>query len=161
MRTPQVERGIMVNRIRVEILPNPDYRKFHVNTVVSSQKIYGGILGGSRHDPFSQTRSKEIEFSEDTKATVMRFYDIDGISCVGLDTYEVDIFRSPAYEWDEIHEQIIDIITEIVCWSDVEFTVDYLFVGRVYEDPVTREAYEAEMERQRAEERRAEQMFGF
>lgn len=162
MRTLQAERRIMPKRIRVEVLPNPHYRKYHVTSQVSSEEVHAGMLGGSRHNPFKQFAFSEekIEFNEDTKATVMRMYDIDGINAVGLKTYEITVEIAPAYEWDEIEGEIISAIKQIVGWSDDETTVDYLFSGRVYAEPVTREVYEQEMDRQRAETERYEKRYG-
>lgn len=163
MRTLQAERRIMPNRIRIEIFPKPHFRKYHVTTRVSAEKMHGGLLGGSRHEPFKQLSllGEKTELGEDTKATIMRLYDIDGIDSVGLDTFQVELEIAPAYEWDEINDEIVDTIRQIAGWTDEEMTVDYLFTGRVYAEPVPREVYEREVDRQRAESARYDRMFDF
>lgn len=120
-------------RIRIETFPNPYFRKYHVTTRVSAEQVQGGMLGGSRHDPFRQCSLGEtkIEYSEDTKATVMRLYDIDGINSVGLDAFEVALEIAPAFEWDELNTEIVDTVKKIAGWSDEEVMIDYLFSGSV------------------------------
>lgn len=150
-------------RIRVEVLPNSDTRDFHVTTQISAEQLHGGVLGGSRHDPFyifSVSEEKKV-LSDDTKETVMRFYDIDGVQSVGLDSYSVKIERSPAYEWEDIEDDIIATIKVVADWSDEDVEVDYLFMGTRYADGVPRDVYEAEIAMQRAEARRARMYGGF
>ena len=149
----------MPKRIRIEMFPNPHFRKYHVTTRVSVEQVQGGMFGGSRHDPFGQSSlgETETEYGEDTKATVMRLYDIDGINSVGLDTFEVTLEIAPAFEWDELNTEIVDTVKEIAGWSDEEVMVDYLFAGSVSTEPVSHEEYQAEVDRQRV----ADRMFGF
>lgn len=151
-----------VKRIRVEIHPNQDIRDYHVTAQVSSEQIHGGFLGGSRLEPFKQISfgDDKKELTEDTKSTIMRFYDIDGINGVGLDTNKVRIDRSPAYEWDEIEDEIIAAIKETVGWTEDEVQVDYLFAGRHYAEPVPVDIIERELDRQRAESEKYDRMFG-
>ena len=133
----------MPKRIRIEMFPNPYFRKYHVTTQVSAEQVKGGMFGGSRHEPFRQSSfgKTETEYSEDTKATVMRLYGIDGINSVGLDTFEVTLEIAPAFEWDELNTEIVDTVKEIAGWSDEEVMVDYLFAGSVSTEPVSREEY--------------------
>ncbi len=159
----QAERGIMarVKRIRIESFLNPNMRHYHVTTHVSAERVHGGFLGGNRHEPFKQSSfaRREQEFSEDTKSTIMRFYDIDGVSGVGLDTFSVEIDRSPAYEWEEIEDAIVAVIKEVADWAEDGVQVDYLFVDKLYSEPITLEVYEAERERHEEAERRADRMY--
>jgi hypothetical protein len=151
----------MTNRIRIEIYGNPNMREFHVNAQISCEKVQSGIMGSTRDDPFRVMGfSRDKELAADTKATLMRFYDVDGVESTGLDIYCVRIERSPAFEWEEIESNIVEVIKELVNWADDEVVVEYLFLGKLYPDGVSREVYEAEMERQRLDELRYERMYG-
>lgn len=152
-----------VKRIRIEIVGNENLHLYHVTTQITSEEVYGGFLGGNRLDPFHTFRFSDEapkEFTEDTKSTVNAFYDVDGINEVGIKPNEVRITRSPAYEWDEIEDEILDTIKKVAGWNDDDVQVDYLFAGRVYSEPIPREVYEREMDRREEEARRADRMFG-
>lgn len=151
-----------VKRIRVEIYTNQDVRDYHVTTQVSSEEVRGGLFGGSRLEPFKQMSFGEgtKELTEDTKSTVMRFYDIDGIDSVGLSTNKIRIDRSPAYEWEEIEDEIIAAIKVTAGWVEDEVQVDYLFAGRHYSEPVPTDFIERELDRRRAESEKYDRMFG-
>lgn len=151
-----------VKRIRIEVFGNESYRKFHVTAQVSAEKQRAGFLGGNRHDPFLNISfgEEKTELSEDTKATIMRFYDIDGVASVGLDTNEVGLTKASAYEWSDIEDDIVEAIKLLVGWQDdQDVTVDWLFYGRVRIEPITSEEFWAEIDRQRAEEERYSRMY--
>lgn len=149
-------------RIRVEVRPNIDIRDYHVTATVSAERVHSGLLGSNRHDPFRTLSfgDEAKECTEDTKLTILRFYDIDGVDSVGLATNRVRIERSPAYEWGEIEDDIIKAIKTTVGWQDDEVEVDWLFADMVSTEPVSREAQEAELIRHRAESERYDRMFG-
>lgn len=144
--------GIMsIKRIRIETRVNMEYRDYHVNAVISAEEVWGGLAGADRNDPFRQLSlsGKARELTDDTKATIMRLYDIEGVTSVGLNTYEVTLSKSAAFEWSEIDPQVVTVLTELLQWQGCDVDVDHLFCGKVSGSPVTREQYEAEMERQR------------
>lgn len=152
-------------RIRIEIYPNLLCHKFHATAQLSAEKYQGGPLGGDRHNPFHTFSfgEREQELSDDTKAVIMRFYDIDGIQAVGVDANSVTIERSPAYDWSDIESEIINAIKEIADWQDNEdeIIVEYLFQQHVSSEPVPDEAVLAEAERQRREYERESERWGF
>lgn len=149
-------------RIRIEVDPNIDFRTYHVTAQVSAEKTHGGILGGDRHDPFRSFSfgGPEKELTDDTKATIMRFYDIEGIESVSLDINKVGVNRSPAFEWEEIEPHIVVAIKTAVGWVDDDVEIDYRFAGKRYPDGVPEEIIEAEVERQRREAQMRDRMYG-
>lgn len=126
-------------RIRIELFPRTDYRKFHVTAQVSSERLSGGLLGGCRQDPFRvfTISGKNVRFSEDTKQTVLKFYDIDGVHAVGVDSSSVEITCQPAYGWEDFQDQVIETIKQVVGWANEDnVEVDYLYAGKTYaEEP--------------------------
>jgi hypothetical protein len=161
MRTLTNRKRIMATRIRIEVFPgNSVYRKFHVSAMMSSEKLHGG----SRLNPFQDmlsSMSGKVELTEDTKATILRFYDIDGISAVGIDSFEVNITRSPAYEWEELEPEIIIVVKSLAKWpEDAEVEIEYLMRGTLYPNGVSLAEYEAERSIFRQEMARAGHMSG-
>ena len=152
----------LTKRIRIQVHPNIDFRTYHVTAQVSAEKIHGGILGGDRHNPFRSFSfgGTEKELTDDTKATIMRFYDVEGIESVGLDVNQVDISRSPAFDWEEIEPHIIVAIKTTVGWVGEDVEIDYRFAGKRYPDGVPEEIIEAEVEHQRREAQMRDRMYG-
>jgi|GEM_PF-6279509 len=139
-------------RIRIELHGNIDFRKYHVTGQISSEKLHGGLMGGSRFDPFKQISfgGAVTELGDDTKATINRFYEIDGIDTVGLDRTIVAIGREPAYNWNDFEPQIIATITDILGWNEEEVAVEYLLDSECYDHEPLEEQL-AYMKRIRAE----------
>ncbi len=146
-------------RIRVEVFGNLAIRDYHITERISNEKVSGGILGGDRLNPFNDVFSDK-EHSPETRATVLRFYDIDGIKSVGLDVNSVRIEISSAYEWEEIHDDIVKTLKVVAGWQEEDVDLDYLFCGQVYADGVSRGVHQAEVNRQRIESARYDRMFG-
>lgn len=123
-------------RIRIELFPNVYFRRFHVTAQISAERLHGGILGGDRHNPFKSPFIGDtgVEFSDDTKSTVMQFYAIDGVETVGLDSKAVEITQEPAYDWGDFESEVIATIKAIVGWgSDDDVRVDYSLQGEVFD----------------------------
>lgn len=138
-------------RIRIELFPNLDHRRFHVTAQVSAERQHAGTLGGDRHDPFRAIFSSESnrELTADTKATIMKFYDVEGVVSVGVDHNTVEITRQAAYDWPDFTGELISTIKEIVGWVNDDVSVEYLLYGKTYDHEPLAEL-EAEIARQRA-----------
>lgn len=124
-------------RIRIELFGNSNRRDYHVTTHVSSQRLPGGLLGGDRHRPFNNTLTfgeEDAEYTEETKSLVMKFYDIEAVSAVGVDKSKVEIERYQAYDWSDFEQEVIATVKQTVGWSeDDDVQVQYLRNGVVYE----------------------------
>lgn len=101
-------------RIVIEQFPNDLIREFHVNERISSEKLYDSLPGADA------LKYRISEVTPPTIQTALSFYEIEGVTSVSLDIYEVRITISPAFDWDEITPQVIDRIKKHLLWDDVE-----------------------------------------
>ena len=102
-------------RIVIEQFPNDLIREFHVNERIASEKLYDSLPGADALARFSVR-----DHSPATVQTALSFYDIEGITSVSLDIYEVRITISRAFDWDDVTPQVIDLIKKHLHWDDCE-----------------------------------------
>lgn len=113
-------------RIRIEVYPNnPERRRYHVNTRIWPTS-------------FTVNVDTVVNLVDD-------FHAIDGITDANLNTYDISVIRSPAFEWEELEPVIIDTIKAVVGWQDDDVEISMLVDGKV----VTREEYQNELAQQR------------
>lgn len=101
-------------RIVIELFPNDLIRDFHVNERISSEKLYDSLPG-------AEALTYRInDHAPSTIQTALSFYEIEGVTSVSLDIYEVRITISRAFDWDDITPQVIERIKKHLLWEDAE-----------------------------------------
>lgn len=101
-------------RIVIELYPNELRRTFHVNARISSEKLFDSIPG------LQGLQLEMNDVSHDVIQTALEFYEIDGVTGVNLDTYEVGIGISRAFDWEEVTPQVIERVKKLLQWDDCE-----------------------------------------
>ena len=102
-------------RIVIEQFPNGVIRTFHVNERISSEKLYDSLPGAD-----ALARFAAREHNPSTIQTALSFYEVEGVTSVGLDIYEVRVTIGRAFDWADITPQVIDLIKKHLCWDDAE-----------------------------------------
>lgn len=102
-------------RIVIEQFPNDLIRDFHVNKRISSEKLYDSLPGAD-----ALVRFAVHDHNPSTIQTALSFYEIEGVTSVSLDIYEVRVTISRAFDWDDITPQVIDLIKKHLRWDDAE-----------------------------------------
>jgi hypothetical protein len=92
-------------RIVIESFPNDTIKYFHVNGRISSEKLYDTLPGADALAKFGMN-----DHAPSTIQTALSFYEIEGVTSIGLDIYEVSVTISPAFKWEEIIPQVVDVI---------------------------------------------------
>ena len=92
-------------RIVIESFPNNTLKYFHVNARISSERLYSTLLHADALAKFGMN-----DRAPSTIQTALSFYEIEGVTSIGLDIYEVSVTISPAFEWEEIIPQVVDVI---------------------------------------------------
>lgn len=106
MRTP---------RIVIEQFPNELIREFHVNEPISTQKLFDSVSGLESLEKFAvgQYESATIDVARS-------FYEVEGVTSVSLDIYEVRITIGRAFDWDDIITEVVNRIEKRLSWVDAE-----------------------------------------
>lgn len=102
-------------RIVIMQCPYDRIREFHVNGRIACEKLYDSIPGADALARFSVR-----DHTPATIQTALSFYDIEGVTSVSLDIYEVRITISRAFDWDDVTPQVIDLIKKHLHWDDCE-----------------------------------------
>lgn len=102
-------------RIVIKHFPYDLIREFHVNERIAAEKLCDSDPGVD-----SLARFSIRDHSPATIQTALSFYDIDGVTSVGLNIYEVSITISLAFDWDDVTPQVIDLIKKHLRWDDCE-----------------------------------------
>ena len=84
-----------------------------MNNMLSAERVFG-LLG---RDGLMYAIDRTNPASMDT---ALLFYDIPGVVKVGLDRFKVQITISPAFNWCEIEQDVINRLCEQLNWSEVE-----------------------------------------
>lgn len=110
------EKGLFMSpsnppRIVIQLFPNPQMRYYHVNSRIADQRLYAslGVQG-------LQYEIKRVDAA--TIAKALSFYDIEGVTGVGLNIYSVDIEISPAFRWEDLEPRIVEIIRKHLHWDE-------------------------------------------
>ena len=97
-------------RIVIKSFPNVTLKYFHVNARISSERLYSTLLEADALAKFGM-----YDRAPSTIQTALSFYEIEGVTSIGLGIYEVSVTISPAFEWEEIIPQVVDIIKKQLC----------------------------------------------
>ncbi len=63
--------------------------------------------------------------SEAGASLVNDLHAIDGVLNVGLDVYRVQVTIGPAFDWDELTPQLVDVLRAHLGWSEDVEVVTY------------------------------------
>ena len=92
-------------RTVIESFPNETIKYIHVNNRISSEKLYDTLPGADALAKFGMN-----DHFPSTIQTTLSFYEIEGVTSIGLDIYVVSVAISPAFVWEEIIPQVVDVI---------------------------------------------------
>lgn len=90
-------------------------RVFYVNDRIASETLVDTISGADYLAKFQVEKH-----SPATVQTALSFYDIEGVTSVGLSIYEVRVTISLAFDWEDVNPQVIDLIKKHLHWDDCE-----------------------------------------
>ena len=109
-----------IPRIVIEQFPNDLIRKFHINERISYETLYASIPGVDALAMFS-----ERDHSPSTIQTALSFYEIEGVTSISLNIYEVSVTIGRAFDWNDITPGVIDLIKKHLRWDVVEISSHY------------------------------------
>ncbi len=78
-------------------------------------KLYDSLPGADALAMFAVR-----DHNPSTIQTALSFYEIEGVTSVGLDIYEVRVTIGRAFDWDDITPQVIEHIKKHLRWDDAE-----------------------------------------
>lgn len=102
-------------RVVIEQVPNDLIRIFHVNERISSETLYDSLPGVDNLGRFGVR-----DHNPSTIQTALSFYDIEGVTSVSLDIYQVRVTISRAFDWEDIEPLVVDLVRKHLKWDDCE-----------------------------------------
>lgn len=102
-------------RIVVHEQPNPRVYSYYVNTVVTDVKYHGEIAELEEH-------LFDRKVSDSVQEFINQLYEVNGVESVMLDRHEVHVTKGVAFDWEDIHPRLLDLIKQH-CWGDREVEV--------------------------------------
>lgn len=98
-----------MRRIVIEIFPNVEHIRLHCNFEISRIHLSGGLGGDMNKTTDYSGNQAKPEVLELRKA----LYELPGIDgAPGIETYEVSLTKSPAFEWREIVPKAISLLED-------------------------------------------------